>query len=87
MNEIPLHTYAVERIQHADREHSPLWVVRVEGDDGELRPWHYKYVYMEIQTRYVYVYMETQTIYVYVHMETQTPYRKEEYIYTASRVD
>jgi hypothetical protein len=22
-----------------------LWVVRVGGDDGELRPWHYIYVY------------------------------------------
>ena len=22
-----------------------LWVVRVGGDDGELRPWHYTYVY------------------------------------------
>ena len=24
---------------------SPVWVVRVGGDDGELRPWHYIYVY------------------------------------------
>ena len=23
----------------------PLWVVRAGGDDGELRPWHYIYVY------------------------------------------
>ena len=22
-----------------------LWVVRVGGNDGELRPWHYIYVY------------------------------------------
>ena len=22
-----------------------MWVVRVGGDDGELRPWHYIYVY------------------------------------------
>jgi len=25
----------------------PVWDVRVGGDDGELRPWHYIYVYIE----------------------------------------
>ena len=26
-----------------------LWVARVCGDDGELRPWHFIYVYIEIR--------------------------------------
>ena len=30
----------------------PLWVVRAGGDDGELRPWHYKYVY-SIESRLI----------------------------------
>ena len=30
----------------------PLWVVRVGGDDGELRPWHYIYVY-SIESRLI----------------------------------
>ena len=29
-----------------------LWVVRVRGDDGELRPWHYIYVY-SIESRLI----------------------------------
>jgi len=29
-----------------------VWVVRVGGDDGELRPWHYTYVY-SIESRLV----------------------------------
>jgi len=29
-----------------------LWVVRVVGDDGELRPWHYIYVY-SIESRLI----------------------------------
>ena len=29
-----------------------LWVVRVGGDDGELRPWHYIYVY-SIESRLI----------------------------------
>ena len=28
------------------------WVVRVGGDDGELRPWHYIYVY-SIESRLI----------------------------------
>jgi len=29
-----------------------MWVVRVGGDDGELRPWHYIYVY-SIESRMI----------------------------------
>ena len=29
-----------------------MWVVRVGGDDGELRPWHYIYVY-SIESRLI----------------------------------
>ena len=29
-----------------------VWVVRVGGDDGELRPWHYIYVY-SIESRLI----------------------------------
>ena len=29
-----------------------VWVVRVGGDDGELRPWHYIYVYI-IESRLI----------------------------------
>ena len=31
---------------------APVWAVRVGGDDGELRPWHYIYVY-SIESRLI----------------------------------
>jgi len=30
----------------------PVWIVRVGGDDGELLPWHYTYVY-SIESRHI----------------------------------
>ena len=39
MGEVPL---------YCEQRRRPLlgmWVVRVRGDDGELRSWHYMYVY------------------------------------------
>ena len=30
---------------YIEREGREMWVVRVGGDDGKLRPWNYIYVY------------------------------------------
>jgi len=42
---------AVERPPAARGSKAGVWVVRVAGDDGELRPWHYIYVY-SIESRH-----------------------------------
>ena len=39
------YTYTFPPPRFLARRWAFLWVVRVEGDDGELRPWHYIHVY------------------------------------------
>jgi len=45
-------TFARRAATRMARRRPMLWVVRVEGDDRELRPWHYIYVY-SIESRLI----------------------------------
>ena len=46
-------TFRVQRLAASvERQAQGGWVVRIGGDDEELRPWHYIYVYIiEIWSR------------------------------------
>ena len=51
----------VEGLGSKHQHRGRVWVVRVGGDDGELRPWHYIYVF-SVESRLLMIRLEKSPV-------------------------